>query len=74
MKSFFLKIALTLITLLLIVLFFYLGFQYSRKNITPKEISPEIEEGVACTMEVKICPDGSAVGRQPPTCEFAPCP
>jgi len=24
-------------------------------------------------MEAKICPDGSAVGRQGPNCEFAPC-
>lgn len=29
---------------------------------------------VACTEEAKICPDGSAVGRVPPNCEFAPCP
>jgi len=29
---------------------------------------------VACTMEAKICPDGSAVGRQGPNCEFAACP
>jgi hypothetical protein len=29
---------------------------------------------VACTMEAKICPDGSAVGRQGPRCEFAKCP
>ncbi|MCX6771256.1 MAG: hypothetical protein NTX79_04330 [Candidatus Micrarchaeota archaeon] len=28
----------------------------------------------ACTMEAKICPDGSAVGRQGPNCEFAACP
>lgn len=27
----------------------------------------------ACTMEVKICPDGTSVGRQGPACEFAPC-
>ena len=32
------------------------------------------EEPVACTMDAKICPDGSAVGRMPPDCEFAPCP
>jgi hypothetical protein len=30
--------------------------------------------GQACTMEAKICPDGSAVGRTGPNCEFAPCP
>ncbi|HRN70752.1 MAG TPA: hypothetical protein PLS49_06240 [Candidatus Woesebacteria bacterium] len=29
---------------------------------------------VVCTMEAKICPDGSSVGRMPPNCEFAPCP
>ena len=29
---------------------------------------------VACTMEAKLCPDGSSVGRVPPLCDFAPCP
>lgn len=29
---------------------------------------------VACTKDAKICPDGTAVGRIPPTCEFAICP
>jgi len=29
---------------------------------------------IACTEEAKLCPDGSAVGRVPPNCEFAPCP
>jgi hypothetical protein len=28
----------------------------------------------ACTAEAKICPDGSAVGRSGPNCEFAACP
>lgn len=28
----------------------------------------------ACTMEAKICPDGSGVGRTGPNCEFAECP
>ena len=28
----------------------------------------------ACTLEAKICPDGSAVGRTGPNCEFAECP
>jgi hypothetical protein len=27
----------------------------------------------ACTMEAKLCPDGSSVGRSGPNCEFAPC-
>lgn len=29
---------------------------------------------VACTEDAKICPDGSAVGRVGPDCEFAACP
>ncbi len=29
---------------------------------------------VACTMEAKLCPDGSSVGRTGPNCEFASCP
>lgn len=32
------------------------------------------EEAVFCTMDAKVCPDGSSVGRIPPSCEFAPCP
>ena len=35
---------------------------------------PTTSEPVACTMEAMICPDGSAVGRTGPNCEFAPCP
>lgn len=29
---------------------------------------------VACTLEAMLCPDGTAVGRVGPNCEFAPCP
>ena len=32
------------------------------------------DKNYACTMEAKICPDGTAVGRSGPKCEFAPCP
>jgi len=28
----------------------------------------------ACTEEARLCPDGTAVGRVGPNCEFAPCP
>jgi len=38
-------------------------------NSTPTE-----NNQVACTMEAKLCPDGSSVGRSGPKCEFAPCP
>jgi len=30
--------------------------------------------GAQCTMEAKVCPDGTSVGRTGPNCEFAPCP
>jgi hypothetical protein len=38
--------------------------------------APSIQPGgdVACTMDAKVCPDGSAVGRMPPDCQFAACP
>jgi hypothetical protein len=39
-----------------------------------KRFAPNGGEPVACTMEAKICPDGSAVGRSGPKCEFAACP
>jgi len=32
------------------------------------------QKPVACTEEARICPDGSAVGRIGPNCEFAQCP
>lgn len=31
------------------------------------------EEPIGCTMEAKICPDGSSVGRTGPNCEFEKC-
>jgi hypothetical protein len=40
-------------------------------NLQPKPLPPA---HIACTEDAKICPDGSAVGRIPPGCEFAPCP
>lgn len=35
--------------------------------------SGQPSQGTACTMEAKLCPDGSYVGRTGPTCEFTPC-
>ncbi|MFH1159278.1 MAG: hypothetical protein V1721_10445 [Pseudomonadota bacterium] len=35
---------------------------------------PASSYSVACTMDVKSCPDGSYVSRTGPQCEFAPCP
>jgi inhibitor of cysteine peptidase len=41
----------------------------------PVDEPPAAVDPVACTMEVMLCPDGkTSVGRQGPSCEFAPCP
>ena len=37
-------------------------------------MSGKSAQPVACTMEAKLCPDGSAVGRTGPNCEFSKCP
>lgn len=37
-------------------------------------IGNQHEEPIACTMDAKMCPDGSYVGRTGPHCEFAVCP
>jgi hypothetical protein len=36
--------------------------------------SAENSSSVACTMDAKLCDDGSYVGRSGPKCEFAACP
>lgn len=38
------------------------------------KIKPPSQAQKACTMEAKICPDGSSVGRIGTNCEFSPCP
>lgn len=48
----------------LLVLSIFLTGCTSIRNVVPQ----------ACTEEAKVCPDGSAVGRTEPNCEFAPCP
>lgn len=44
------------------------------KKVSPiKKSYPSIPPGFACTMEAKICPNGKAVGRTGPNCEFESC-
>ena len=52
--------------------FVVLGFA----NYGSRDDKPPLKEygQVACTMEAKICPDGTAVGRTGPNCEFTACP
>ena len=43
--------------------------------VTKKEaVAPLVTNPIACTMEAKLCPDGSYVSRTGPNCEFAACP
>lgn len=74
-------------TILAIILFvvlpfacFFLGMEYQKK-ITPQILSPQslpqptqAPMQTQCTMEAKLCHDGSSVGRSGPNCEFAACP
>lgn len=41
--------------------------------ISTNSASPK-STNIACTMEAKVCPDGSSVGRSGPNCEFTVCP
>jgi hypothetical protein len=43
--------------------------------LVKKAPAPAVQpEPVMCTMDAKICPDGTGVGRVGPHCEFAECP
>jgi len=57
-----------LILLVLISGAYLLGQNQSSQTETP---APSVK---ACTQEAKVCPDGSAVGREGPNCEFTLCP
>lgn len=60
-----------LLFILLPILSFLLGMNYQNIINNLQNINNQQK---ACTFEAKICPDGSAVGRSGPNCEFAPCP
>ncbi len=78
------------IVIALLIIFTLAGFIYDLSNgdasnlgpilppkktvpMQPPSLSPT-EAEVFCTADVKLCPDGSAVGRVGPNCEFSPCP
>ncbi|MGH8531164.1 MAG: hypothetical protein ACREV1_00190 [Gammaproteobacteria bacterium] len=60
----------------------FIAFVDRLRGITPDPtttsysvgLTVSCDEPVFCTTDVKICPDGSALPRVPPTCEFAACP
>lgn len=59
---------LTILSILIVVTLIVVLEVNKRSSVTPNP------EPVACTMDAMVCPDGSAVGRVGPNCEFAPCP
>lgn len=66
------KILIFIVALLAAALVFFI-FARTKQAEAPQ--SPNHGDNqVSCTMEAKICPDGSAVGRTGPDCEFSPCP
>ena len=61
--------------LIFIVVVFILGGLLYIYNPSPTEYeNPKEKEPVVCTMEAKLCSDGSYVGRTGPNCEFTACP
>jgi hypothetical protein len=56
------------IVLLIVAMVVAVGYVAYTKFMTPKAVQ------TACTLEAKLCPDGSSVGRVGPDCEFAACP
>lgn len=63
------------VALALVVVAAIAAVVYFDKNpAEPEPSGSPAPSGRACTLEAKLCPDGSAVGRVGPNCEFAPCP
>lgn len=62
-------------TLFLFIFLIFLGFLFGLNfNLIKEKINNFFSSKKACTLEAKICLDGTTVGRIPPNCEFAPCP
>lgn len=68
-----------IIVIIIITVWMFIGIYEKDKLTGEPEISQSFQENFkighkACTMEAKICPDGSTVSRTGPKCEFAMCP
>lgn len=49
-----------------------LSSNINQEAVAGEQVGNE-NEAVFCTMDAKMCPDGSFVGRIAPNCDFAPC-
>ena len=73
-KGIIIKILLGFIGACILFSFLFLGYLFLHLNtLETTQIIPGDNQS-ACTLEAKICPDGSTVGREGPNCEFAECP
>ncbi len=56
--------------------FLYSSFKNTneRADTNAGLVNLNTNEGIPCTADAKLCPDGSSVGRTGPNCEFAACP
>lgn len=61
-----------LVVIVLLIAGSLLFVEMKQGNINSVQNNPP--EQIACTLEAKICPDGSSVGRHGPNCDFDPCP
>ncbi|MDB5190422.1 MAG: hypothetical protein JWN49_748 [Parcubacteria group bacterium] len=60
--------------LFFVVLIVLLGIgSFLYRNVLEQPGAGTNSNVTACTLEAKICPDGSSVGRSGPTCAFAAC-
>ena len=66
------KTPIILVSVLGVAFIFLAGFVLGK--IVHNPTRNPAKDGVSCTMEARICPDGSAVGREGPNCEFPECP
>jgi len=57
-----------LVVIVLTIPVIFIGFHVFTAN------SSDEGSQIGCTLEAKLCPDGSSVGRTGLQCEFAPCP
>ena len=62
------------ILVFVIVVFIFGGLLYIYNPDPVEYENPKNIEPIACTMDAKLCPDGSYVGRIPPDCQFEACP
>lgn len=66
------RAVLMIASVLMVIAVFIAGYSFGKNSYNPN--NPVDNGGVACTEEAKLCPDGTAVGRQGPNCEFPECP